>query len=394
MIVWGGYESGNSPTHTGARYSPNTDTWQPTSNLRAASDRAQHVAVWTGTQMIVWGGFASRGAASHGAAYCAPGGSSGNTAPTVNITSPAEGVNFNSGTNIVVTANASDSDGTVNNVSFYASSTFIGSDNTSPYSIAWNNVRGGTYALTAVATDNNGATTLSAAVNITVNVSVAPPTVRLTSPVNGAVYNDLTSIYLAATASANNDRTISKVDFYNGAQLIYSDSSSPYGGFSTGPLSAGSYTFTAVATDSAGVSTTSDPVTITVTSTANNVRITGTITDGTGNNLQNISVRLDSPQLPAPVFGQTNFFGVFQFGNLTSGYTYTVTPTTAPYAFAPASRTFVALTVNEDNANFTATIGHDIHGQVVGNDGLGLGGVTLTLSGTLSRTTVPDDDGF
>jgi N-acetylneuraminic acid mutarotase len=394
MIVWGGYTPGNMPTHTGARYSPTTDTWQPTSNLRAASDRAQHVAVWTGTQMIVWGGFASQGAASHGAAYCAPGGSSGNAPPTVNITNPTEGANFNSGANIVVTANAADTDGTINNVSFYANSTFIGSDNTAPYSITWNNVRGGTYALTAVATDNNGTTTLSAAINITVNVSVAPPTVRLTSPVNGAIYNDLTSIYIAATASANNDRTIAKVDFYNGAQLIYSDTSSPYGGFSTGGLSAGSYTFTAVATDSAGISATSDPVTVTVTSTANNVRITGTITDGTGNNLQNITVRLDSPQLPAPVFGQTNFFGVFQFGNLTGGYTYTVTPTTAPYAFAPASRTFVALTVNEDDANFTATIGHDIHGQVVGNDGLGLGGVTLTLSGTLSRTTTTDDDGF
>src|SRR5206468_889693 len=42
--------------NTGGRYDPLTDTWRPTSTLDAASGRAGHSAVWTGSRMIIWGG--------------------------------------------------------------------------------------------------------------------------------------------------------------------------------------------------------------------------------------------------------------------------------------------------------------------------------------------------
>ena len=45
----------------------------------------------------------------------------------------------------------------------------LGTDTTSPYSNTWNNVAAGSYTLTAKATDNGGAITTSAPVNITVN---------------------------------------------------------------------------------------------------------------------------------------------------------------------------------------------------------------------------------
>ena len=56
------------------------------------------------------------------------------------------------------------SSGTVSKVDFYAGSTLIGSDTTSPYSITWSGAAAGTYALTAVATSGSGTTATSAAV--------------------------------------------------------------------------------------------------------------------------------------------------------------------------------------------------------------------------------------
>jgi beta-glucanase (GH16 family) len=92
-----------------------------------------------------------------------------NTPPVVTITSPANNSSYSSGSTISINANAIDADGSVSKVEFYNGSTLLGTDNTSPYSFAWANVIAGTYSLTAKATDNNGASTTSSAVAITVN---------------------------------------------------------------------------------------------------------------------------------------------------------------------------------------------------------------------------------
>jgi hypothetical protein len=58
MIVWGGAQGSDDYLHTGGRYTPATDSWAPTSQgLNVPLARAQHTAVWTGSEMIVWGGF-------------------------------------------------------------------------------------------------------------------------------------------------------------------------------------------------------------------------------------------------------------------------------------------------------------------------------------------------
>jgi N-acetylneuraminic acid mutarotase len=58
MIVWGGYFYDVSDTlfDDGYRYDPATDSWSPTSTTGAATPRALHTAVWTGSRMVVWGG--------------------------------------------------------------------------------------------------------------------------------------------------------------------------------------------------------------------------------------------------------------------------------------------------------------------------------------------------
>ena len=92
-----------------------------------------------------------------------------NNPPTVFITSPADGTDFNAPATVTITATATDIDGTIAKVDFYQGSTLLGTDTTAPYSYTWNNVAEGNYILTAKATDDEGAATTSAAVNITVN---------------------------------------------------------------------------------------------------------------------------------------------------------------------------------------------------------------------------------
>src|SRR5204862_484060 len=97
-----------------------------------------------------------------------------NQAPTVSLTAPANGATFTAPATITVSATAADADGTVAKVDFFAGTTLIGTDTSSPYSISWSNVAAGSYSLTAVATDNAGATTTSAARTITVTGLPSP----------------------------------------------------------------------------------------------------------------------------------------------------------------------------------------------------------------------------
>jgi N-acetylneuraminic acid mutarotase len=57
MIVWGGVYTGATVyPNTGGRYNPSTDSWTATSTANAPSGRWGHTAVWTGSEMIIWGG--------------------------------------------------------------------------------------------------------------------------------------------------------------------------------------------------------------------------------------------------------------------------------------------------------------------------------------------------
>jgi hypothetical protein len=90
-----------------------------------------------------------------------------NVAPTVAITSPANGATFKKKASITTTATAADSDGTVARVEFLRDGTLVGQDATAPYSSVWANANPGKHTLTARAVDNAGATA-SASVTVTV----------------------------------------------------------------------------------------------------------------------------------------------------------------------------------------------------------------------------------
>jgi hypothetical protein len=109
-------------------------------------------------------------------------GSGGNLRPTVRITSPADGTYLvlpSAPATLPINATASDYDGSVARVEFYVSGTKLGETNAGPFSVLWTNVTSGTWQLTAVATDNGGATTVSAPVTITTTVPIPPAPVRL-----------------------------------------------------------------------------------------------------------------------------------------------------------------------------------------------------------------------
>ncbi|WP_317852725.1 glycosyl hydrolase family 18 protein [Xanthomonas sp. CFBP 8443] len=97
-----------------------------------------------------------------------------NQPPSVALSAPASGASFASGAAITVSANAADADGSIAKVEFFRGGTSLGSDASSPYSVTWNNASAGSHQLTAVATDNQGATATSAARGIT--VTGTPPT--------------------------------------------------------------------------------------------------------------------------------------------------------------------------------------------------------------------------
>ena len=93
----------------------------------------------------------------------------GGTPPTVSLTAPAAGSNFTCGASVTVSANASDTDGSVSRVEFFDGGSSIGTDTTSPYSVTWSATGNGSHSLTARATDNANNSTTSAARSVNVS---------------------------------------------------------------------------------------------------------------------------------------------------------------------------------------------------------------------------------
>jgi len=93
-------------------------------------------------------------------------------APTISITSPSNGDSLTAPATFSLAADASDSDGSISNVTFYVGNTQIAEVTSAPYETTWDDAAAGSYTLTAEATDNDGNTT-SSAVNVTVSAPVS-----------------------------------------------------------------------------------------------------------------------------------------------------------------------------------------------------------------------------
>ncbi len=262
--------------------------------------------------------------------------------PTVTLTSPANGAVFVAPASVTVTANAADSDGIVTKVEFYQGATLIGTATTAPYAITWQNASAGSYTITAKATDDRGAATTSAPIQIVVD---APPTVSLTSPADGAVFVAPASINVTANA-ADSDGTVAKVEFYQGATLIGTATAAPYA-ITWQNAPAGSYTITAKATDDRGATTTSAPIQIVV-----DAPPTVTLTSPTANQVYVAPASVSVTANAADSDGTVAKVEFYQ-GNTLIG-TATAAPYSITWANAPAG-TYAITAKATDNQGATTT---------------------------------------
>lgn len=91
-----------------------------------------------------------------------------NLAPTCTLLAPLSNSTYAPGAFIIISASATDSDGTIDQVEFYANNILIGSDNSAPYSFSWQATGAGSYSITARAVDNAGVKKYSAPAVISV----------------------------------------------------------------------------------------------------------------------------------------------------------------------------------------------------------------------------------
>jgi len=204
-----------------------------------------------------------------------------NLAPSVTVTNPLDGTLFIvTPTNIVLSANATDSDGTVSKVEFYWQGTNkVGEATTAPFTIMWTNASAGSNALTAIAIDDFAGRGTSAPVYLVLN---AMPAVSITNPVNNASFAAPANITINA-AAADSDGTVTQVQFFADGAPLGIDVSSPYS-VAWNNVAAGNYVLTARATDNRGAARTSVGINISVTTVvpmltnifADRVTITGT----------------------------------------------------------------------------------------------------------------------
>ena len=225
-----------------------------------------------------------------------------NEPPAVTLLAPASGTTYTAPANIAFQATASDADGTVSRVEFFAGAQLIASDATSPYSATWSDVPAGVYDLTAVAIDDAGASATSSTARVTVSVPPnQPPSVSITSPGSGASYTAPATVAISAAAT-DGDGTVARVDFYGGATLIGSDATAPYSA-SWSNVAAGSYALSAVAFDNGGASTTSAAVSITVTGTTatpTRVAFSASLDHATAVTSYSVALRRASDAVTAP----------------------------------------------------------------------------------------------
>ena len=180
--------------------------------------------------------------------------------PTVTLTGPANGASIALPGPVALTATAEDSGGTVTKVEFYAGTTKLGEDTTSPYTFNWVPSLSGSYALTAVATDNEGASATSSAVNVTVtNPNNVSPSVAITSP---AADITVPASHITVTANASDtDGVISKVEFFMDGIKEGEVTTAPYT-FTIPNVDPGHLVLTVAATDNDGAVKVSAPVTV------------------------------------------------------------------------------------------------------------------------------------
>jgi len=290
-----------------------------------------------------WGGSLSGGAFS----YVRSTPSAANVPPSVTITNPPDNASFSSPATVNIQAAANDTDGSVTNVQFFDGLVSLGNRSASPYSVSAS-LAPGSHTLTAVASDNLGATTTSAPIHVTVAANQAP-TVSITNPPDGASFIAPATVTIQATAN-DTDGSVTNVAFFDGGTFFGGTNNTPYTIIAS--LAIGGHPLTAVATDNLGLSTTSAVVHVTV--NAANIPPSVTITnppDGAAfGNTDSVTIGASASDTDGSVTNVQFFDGLLLLRSVSaSPYSFS----TAPFALALGSHTLTA--VASDNLGVTTT---------------------------------------
>lgn len=197
-----------------------------------------------------------------------------NNAPTVSITSPANGATFELGQEISFSADASDTDGNLDKVNFFINDEMFRSDNERPFNSTYTPTQAGTYTILARAIDTENSKTDS---TITIQVIALNqlPTASFLNPTSETIEEGYNSLYINIEAN-DADGEIENIVLSINDQEIRSEGAAPYEwGHEGSPdptetvgLSAGEHVLKAVITDDKG-GTVTITKTITVTTATN-----------------------------------------------------------------------------------------------------------------------------
>ncbi|HSE18108.1 MAG TPA: Ig-like domain-containing protein [Pyrinomonadaceae bacterium] len=180
--------------------------------------------------------------------------------PTAIITSPVAGANVAGFVNI--TTQASDNVGVVN-IELYKDNVLVGSSTQSPFTFEWITIFEGNGPHTFVSKAYDAAGNVGTSAPVVFNVDNTSPAAAITAPSDGAL---LTGSVVTISADATDNSGIQTVDFYyDGNILIGTDTSAPFTvSWNTSVVSSGDHVLYAVATDTAGNSTSSSSITVTL----------------------------------------------------------------------------------------------------------------------------------
>ena len=229
-----------------------------------------------------------------------------NTPPTVSITNPVANKKYNTGAQVIISANAADVDGSISKVEFLIDNKLQATVVGTPYVFIWN-ATAGVHAIQAIAYDNNNKSTKSTFVSISASASYAcnvavwntlttyfpgdivtvsgsnyfttclktntninptstagvgfwklgsqcpqinlKPNVSITSPVNNSTIFLPSTVTISVNAN-DADGDVFKVEFFRNGLKVGEKKTSPY--TITIPASTGQFRFTAAATDNEG----------------------------------------------------------------------------------------------------------------------------------------------
>ena len=191
------------------------------------------------------------------------GGAQPNVPPTVTLTQPTASSVLTVGSPTTLRASAADSDGQVTKVTYRVGGTVVGSVTASPFALQWTPTTAGVLGVTAEAFDDDGASTVSPQVLVTVKTPAnLPPSVSLSQPAAGSEFNVGQAVLLKVAAS-DADGSVAKVVYRANGAVVATRTSAPFDASFT-PTAAGALTLMAEATDNAGAVTQSTTVSITI----------------------------------------------------------------------------------------------------------------------------------